>query len=141
MVEKHTLQHARRVLWSPPRLQRRGSIHEIVYPPIGIMCYCTIREITDSFLSERQDIFTKVIAAEVKFTAFLLEHNLPIATADHAGLLFRSMFPDSKVASYYMHLCELRPQASLMELLPQKFLALTGWLRHVPRLKPGASQK
>ena len=58
-------------------------------------------KITDSFLSEKQDISTKVIAAEVKFTAFFLEHNLPIATADHAGPLFRSMFPDSKIASYY----------------------------------------
>ena len=38
----------------------------------------------------------------MKFTAFfLLEHNLPIATVDHAGPLFRSMLPDSKVASYY----------------------------------------
>lgn len=37
----------------------------------------------------------------MKFAGFLLEHNLPIATADHAGPLFRSMFPDSKIASYY----------------------------------------
>ena len=37
----------------------------------------------------------------MKLTAFLLEHNLPFATADHAGQLFRSMFPDSKIAGYY----------------------------------------
>ena len=43
----------------------------------------------------------KVIGAEVKFTSFVLEHNLPIAVVDHAGPLFRSMFPDSKIAQYY----------------------------------------
>ena len=32
---------------------------------------------------------------------FIVEHNLPIAVADHAGPLFRKMFPDSKVASKY----------------------------------------
>ena len=56
---------------------------------------------TNSFLSEKDDVSTMVIGAEVKFAAFLLEHNLPIASADHAGPLFRSMFPDSKIASYY----------------------------------------
>ena len=35
------------------------------------------------------------IAAEVKFSNFLVEHNLPLATADHAGDLFRSMFLNS----------------------------------------------
>ena len=42
-----------------------------------------------------------VIGAEVKFTHFMLEHNLPIAAADHAGLLFRSIFPESSIGSYY----------------------------------------
>ena len=37
----------------------------------------------------------------MKFAGFLLEHNIPIATADHAGSLFHSMFPDRKIASYY----------------------------------------
>ena len=59
------------------------------------------RKITNSFLSEKDDVSTMVIGAEVKFAAFLLEHNLPIAAADHAGPLFRSMFPDSRIASYY----------------------------------------
>ena len=30
---------------------------------------------------------------------FLIQHNLPIATADHLGLLFKQVFPDSKIAS------------------------------------------
>ena len=42
-----------------------------------------------------------MICTEVKFAAFLLEHNLPIAVADHAGPLFHSMLPDSKIASHY----------------------------------------
>ena len=59
------------------------------------------RKITNSFLSEKDDVSTMVIGAEVKFAAFLLQHNLPIAAADHAGPLFHSMFPDSRIASYY----------------------------------------
>ena len=48
---------------------------------------------TDSSLS--------VVNAEALFTCFLLEHNLPIAAADHAGQLFRKMFPDSNIAKNY----------------------------------------
>ena len=59
------------------------------------------RRITDCFVSDRDTIALKVIGAEVKFTGFLLEHNLPIAVSDHAGPLFKSMFPDSKIAQYY----------------------------------------
>ena len=42
-----------------------------------------------------------VTKAELSFTGFLLEHNLPIAPTDHAGPLFKKMFPDSKIASKY----------------------------------------
>ena len=42
-----------------------------------------------------------VTKAELLFTGFILEHNLPIAAADHAGPLFKKMFPDSKIASKY----------------------------------------
>ena len=38
---------------------------------------------------------------EVLFSAFFVEHNLPIATSDHAGSFFRDMFPDSKIAARY----------------------------------------
>ena len=38
----------------------------------------------------------KVIKAEL-FSCFICKHNLPIATADHAGMLFKSTFPDSKI--------------------------------------------
>ena len=43
----------------------------------------------------------KIINAEVLFTAFILEHNLPFEVAAHAGNLFRSMFPDSEIAKKY----------------------------------------
>jgi hypothetical protein len=34
-------------------------------------------------------------------TNFIVQHNLPIATADHLGHLFKNIFPDSKIASSY----------------------------------------
>ena len=37
----------------------------------------------------------------VLFTGFLVEHSLPIAVSDHAGPLFRRMFPDSEIAKQY----------------------------------------
>ena len=43
----------------------------------------------------------KTLKAEVMVTNFLVQHNLPIATADHLGPLFRSAFPDSQIASKY----------------------------------------
>ena len=39
--------------------------------------------------------------AEALFTAFLVEHNLPLSVADHAGPLFKEMFPDSAIAKKY----------------------------------------
>ena len=36
----------------------------------------------------------RVTNAEVLFTGFLLEHNLPFEAASHAGHLFRVMIPD-----------------------------------------------
>jgi hypothetical protein len=41
------------------------------------------------------------IHAEILFTNFLIEHNVPIAVSDHAGPLFRKMFPDSEIAKKY----------------------------------------
>ncbi|RUS75869.1 hypothetical protein EGW08_016358 [Elysia chlorotica] len=42
-----------------------------------------------------------VARAEALFTAFITEHNFPLAVADHAGELFRKMFPDSAIAKKY----------------------------------------
>ena len=34
-------------------------------------------------------------------TNFLIQHNLPISTSGHLGLLFWTMFPDSEIAKRY----------------------------------------
>ena len=39
--------------------------------------------------------------AESHFAGFLVEHDLPLATVDHAGKLFKCRFPDLKVATKY----------------------------------------
>lgn len=39
--------------------------------------------------------------AEVKFASFIAEHNLPFSVASHASDLFKSMFPDSKIAAEF----------------------------------------
>ncbi|XP_063216897.1 uncharacterized protein LOC134527858 isoform X1 [Bacillus rossius redtenbacheri] len=42
-----------------------------------------------------------VTRAECLFTYFLIEHNVPLSAADHAGPLFRKMFPKSEEAQKY----------------------------------------
>ena len=44
---------------------------------------------------------TKVLNDEVIVTNFLVQHNLPLATADHLGPLYKSIFSDSQIASSY----------------------------------------
>lgn len=51
--------------------------------------------------SESLTFSKKVIKAEVIVTNFLVQHNLPIATADHLGPLRKEIFPDSSIASSY----------------------------------------
>jgi hypothetical protein len=41
------------------------------------------------------------IRAETLFVSFLVEHNLPLSAADHAGPLFRKMFPNCKTAQEF----------------------------------------
>ncbi|KAJ8049985.1 Zinc finger BED domain-containing protein 5 [Holothuria leucospilota] len=43
----------------------------------------------------------EVINAEVLFSNFIVEHNLPIGICDHVGPLFKKMFTDSKIAQQY----------------------------------------
>jgi len=44
---------------------------------------------------------TNVIKAETLFAEFIVEHGIPISVSDHAGKLFRQMFPDSQIAQKY----------------------------------------
>ena len=43
----------------------------------------------------------KVVKAKLLFSGFLVEHELPLTTADHAVKLFRNMFSDSKIENKY----------------------------------------
>ena len=43
----------------------------------------------------------KVVKAELLFSGFLVEHNVPLSTVDHAAKLFRNMFPDFKIMNKY----------------------------------------
>ena len=43
----------------------------------------------------------KVVKAKLLFSGFLVEHELPLTTADHAAKLFRNMFPDTKIVNKY----------------------------------------
>lgn len=49
--------------------------------------------------AKRDDYST--IKAEVLFTDYVVEHNIAINATDHAGPLFRKMFPDSNIAKQY----------------------------------------
>ena len=53
------------------------------------------------FFPQGLDIEKQTSIAEVKVVRFLAEHNLPFATADHLGPLFKAIFPDSKIAKAY----------------------------------------
>ena len=53
--------------------------------------------INTDFLPEGSNIEKQASISEVKVARFLAENNLPLATADHLGSLFQSMFPDSKI--------------------------------------------
>ena len=76
-------------------------------------------------VTEKDSLTTQIVKAEVKFTCFLLEHNLPTASADYVGTLFPSTFPDTKVAHYYKSattiiICTRGPFAMVKALIQQK---------------------
>ena len=49
--------------------------------------------------SSTKHLEKQAIRAEVLFSVFLAEHNLTLATADHMSKPFKSIFPDSQIAS------------------------------------------
>ena len=55
--------------------------------------------ITSYFTTKKDD--NAVIKAECLYTSYLVEHNLPISASDHAGAVFKRMFPDSEIAQKY----------------------------------------
>ena len=42
-----------------------------------------------------------VTRAELLFTSFLIEHNIPLSVSSHAGPLFRQMFLKDEIAKRY----------------------------------------
>ena len=52
-------------------------------------------------LSFKPQTQAQVTRAEVKVTNFLVQHNIPLAAADHFGPLVRDIFPDSEIAKSY----------------------------------------
>ena len=57
--------------------------------------------INTHFLPQGSNTEKQASIAEVKVVGFLAEHNLPFVIADHLGPLFKSIFPDSKIAKAY----------------------------------------
>ena len=51
--------------------------------------------------SKLLDLEHKTVRAEFLFTRFVVEHNLPIAVADHVKKLMPVMFPDSEIAKKF----------------------------------------
>ena len=49
--------------------------------------------------SATANLSQKVVKADLLLSGFLIEHNLPLITADHNAKLFRNMFPDSKMVN------------------------------------------
>ena len=54
-----------------------------------------------TFMAANTSLATKVIKSEVLFSSFVAEHNLAINVAEHAGKLFKAMFPDSEIAKRF----------------------------------------
>ena len=52
-----------------------------------------------SFFSHSDDSIDEVTKAEVIFTNFLTEHNIPFLVADHFTQVVKEMFPDSLIRS------------------------------------------
>ena len=53
------------------------------------------------FVQKRSDEADKVTRAELLWTEFLTEHNIPVSVSDHFGPLFKQMFPDSQIANKF----------------------------------------
>ena len=74
----------------------RGKDHQK-----ALTAKANVKPISSFFMKNNGAEELSVRRAELKFTGFLAEHNLPIAAADHLGHLIRNCFPDSKIAQNY----------------------------------------
>ena len=94
---------------------------KIISTPINIQAaeklQKTTSKINSYFSSAASNSDTSVIKAECLFTKFLVEHNLSISAADHAGPLFRKMFPDSIIA--YKYRCAKTKSISFINVIAE----------------------
>ena len=74
----------------------------------------------------------KVTNAEVLFTGYIVEHNLPFEASNHAGPLFRKMFPDSEIAQKYG--CAATKTAAIVNyaLAPEMLAPVVDYLKTEP---------
>ena len=61
----------------------------------------TQSSMTSFIKSKESNLDKQVLNAEVMVTNFLVQHNIPLLTADHLSSLFKTAFPDSKIAQKY----------------------------------------
>lgn len=62
------------------------------------------KPMTQFFAPQKSDMSKEdcdVMRAETLFAHFIVEHNLPLSVSDHAGELFRQMFPGNPIAKKY----------------------------------------
>lgn len=62
--------------------------------------------------------------------AFLIEHIVPFAAADHAGVLFLKMFPDSKEAKNYG--CARTKTTAIVKVMANAINEVVSHLNHAP---------
>ena len=67
--------------------------------------------------SKQVDLEHKTVSAEMKFARFVVEHNLPIAVADHVTKLLPRMFPDSEIAQKFQ--CSWTKTTALIKMQSQ----------------------
>ena len=67
--------------------------------------------------SKQADLEHKTVSAEMKFARFVVEHNLPIAVADHVTKLLPRMFPDSEIAQKFQ--CSRTKTTALIKMQSQ----------------------
>ena len=83
--------------------------------------------ITSSFASSSYELDEQVTTAEFYYTAFIAEHNLSFASADHFTKLCKVMFLIAKLPKA-MHVDTLKPKLLLHKLLLPILSAMQSWL-------------
>lgn len=73
----------------------QSSAHNLNMKSIQLSSKTAVESFINSAPVEKHD--EQVLKADIKFSAFLSEHNIAFNVADHIQGLMKSMFPDSKI--------------------------------------------